>query len=405
MIKLVGVEKTLGGQHVLQGIDLDIPAGKLTTIIGRSGEGKSVLLKHMIGLLQPDRGQVWVGDMEISRMRGKALNEVRKRFAMLFQGAALFDSLTVFENVAFPLREKLRMKGAEVSRRVDEKLEQVGLAGMGHKYPAELSGGMKKRAGLARALVMEPEIILFDEPTTGLDPLMAKSIHDLIVAMHQRFKFTAVMVSHEIPEIFGISDWVAMLRKGKIALMAPAAEFVKTTDPEIHEFISVSGPVMFERSGRLRRRRSAPMEKTKLEFIVGVFVLVGIVCLGYLSIKLGKLELIGGNVYEVIAQFNTASGLKAGSSVEIAGVEVGRVRAITLNEDRAAVILAVDNKVKLYTDTIASIKTRGIIGEKFLALSPGGGGDPLKPGDTIRDTESGLDLEELVSQYVHGNVK
>jgi phospholipid/cholesterol/gamma-HCH transport system ATP-binding protein len=162
---------------------------------------------------------------------------------MLFQGAALFDSLTVFENVAFPLREKLRMKGADVSRRVDEKLAQVGLDGMGHKFPAELSGGMKKRAGLARALVMEPEIILFDEPTTGLDPLMAKSIHDLIVAMQRRFKFTAVMVSHEIPEIFGISDWVAMLRKGKIALMAPTAEFVKTTDPEIHEFISVSGPV------------------------------------------------------------------------------------------------------------------------------------------------------------------
>jgi phospholipid/cholesterol/gamma-HCH transport system substrate-binding protein len=146
------------------------------------------------------------------------------------------------------------------------------------------------------------------------------------------------------------------------------------------------------------------MEKTKLELIVGVFVLVGILCLGYLSIKLGKLELIGGNVYEVIAQFNTASGLKPGSSVEIAGVEVGRVRAIALKEDRAAVTLAVDDKVKLYTDTIASIKTRGIIGEKFLALSPGGGGDPLKPGDTIRDTESGLDLEELVSQYVHGKV-
>ncbi len=147
------------------------------------------------------------------------------------------------------------------------------------------------------------------------------------------------------------------------------------------------------------------MGKPKLELIVGVFVLIGIVCLGYLSVKLGKLELIGGNVYEVVAQFNTASGLKAGSSVEIAGVEVGRVRSITLNEDRAAVLLAVNNTVKLYTDTIASIKTRGIIGEKFLALSPGGGGDPLKPGDTIRDTESGLDLEELVSQYVHGNVK
>ena len=243
MIKLVGVEKTLGGQRVLQGIDLAVPAGKLTTVIGKSGEGKSVLLKHMIGLLQPDRGQVWVGDVEISRLKGRALNDVRKRFAMLFQGAALFDSLSVFENVAFPLREKLRMKGTEVTRRVEEKLEQVGLEGMGHKFPAELSGGMKKRTGLARALVMEPEIILFDEPTTGLDPLMAKSIHDLIVAMHRRFKFTAVMVSHEIPEIFGISDWVAMLRKGKIALMAPAAEFVKTTDPEIQEFISVSGAV------------------------------------------------------------------------------------------------------------------------------------------------------------------
>ncbi|HSB46145.1 MAG TPA: outer membrane lipid asymmetry maintenance protein MlaD [Nitrospira sp.] len=146
------------------------------------------------------------------------------------------------------------------------------------------------------------------------------------------------------------------------------------------------------------------MEKAKLELIVGVFVLVGILCLGYLSIKLGKLELIGGNVYEVVAQFTSASGLKPGSAIEIAGVEVGRVRAIVLKEDRAAVTLAVDDSVKLYTDTIASIKTRGIIGEKFLALSPGGGGDPLKPGDTIRDTESGLDLEELVSQYVHGKV-
>ncbi len=146
------------------------------------------------------------------------------------------------------------------------------------------------------------------------------------------------------------------------------------------------------------------MERAKLEFIVGIFVLVGILCLGYLSIKLGKLELIGGNVYEVVAQFNTASGLKPGSTIEIAGVEVGRVRGIVLKEDRAAVTLAVNNNVKLYTDTIASIKTRGIIGEKFLALSPGGGGDPLKPGDTIRDTESGLDLEELVSQYVHGKV-
>jgi phospholipid/cholesterol/gamma-HCH transport system ATP-binding protein len=243
MLKLVGVKKRLGNQAVLQGVDLTIPAGKLTTIIGRSGEGKSVLLKHMIGLLQPDEGQVWVGDVDISRLHGRPLNEIRKRFAMLFQGAALFDSMSVFENIAFPLKEKMRMKGAAVTTRVEEMLEQVGLAGMGHKFPAELSGGMRKRAGLARALVMRPEIVLFDEPTTGLDPLMAKAIHDLIIATQRRFGFTAVMVSHEIPEIFGISDYVAMLKQGRIAAMAPPAEFQRTTDPEIMEFISVGGTV------------------------------------------------------------------------------------------------------------------------------------------------------------------
>lgn len=243
MIKLVNVEKAFGKQHVLRGVTLEIPKGKLTTIIGRSGEGKSVLLKHIIGLLQPDRGEVWVDGMEISRLRGKALNDVRKQFAMLFQGAALFDSLTVFDNVAFPLREKLRLPERKVRERVDEKLERVGLAGMGHKFPAELSGGMKKRAGLARALVMEPEIILFDEPTTGLDPLMSNTIHRLILDMHRTFGFTAVMVSHEIPEIFSISDWVAMLEQGRIAAMAPSADFQRIADPMVREFITVGGTV------------------------------------------------------------------------------------------------------------------------------------------------------------------
>lgn len=243
MIKLVNVEKAFGKQQVLRGVTLEIPKGKLTTIIGRSGEGKSVLLKHIIGLLQPDRGEVWVDGMEISRLRGKALNDVRKQFAMLFQGAALFDSLTVFDNVAFPLREKLRLPEREVRERVDEKLERVGLAGMGHKFPAELSGGMKKRVGLARALVMEPEIILFDEPTTGLDPLMSNTIHRLILDMHRTFGFTAVMVSHEIPEIFSISDWVAMLEQGRIAAMAPSADFQRIADPMVREFITVGGTV------------------------------------------------------------------------------------------------------------------------------------------------------------------
>ncbi|HYM38159.1 MAG TPA: outer membrane lipid asymmetry maintenance protein MlaD [Nitrospiraceae bacterium] len=147
------------------------------------------------------------------------------------------------------------------------------------------------------------------------------------------------------------------------------------------------------------------MEKTKLELAVGVFVLIGLVCLGYLSVKLGKLEVIGGHLYHVDAEFDTVSGLRPGATIEIAGVEVGRVKAIRLKEDRAVATFAINDGIKLYDDTIASVKTRGIIGEKFVSLSPGGGGAELKPGAKIRDTESGLDLEELVSQYVHGKVK
>jgi phospholipid/cholesterol/gamma-HCH transport system ATP-binding protein len=256
VIRLVGVEKTLGGQPVLKGVNLEIPRGKVTTVIGKSGGGKSVLLKHMIGLLQPDRGQVLVDETDITRLSAHDLNEVRKKFAMLFQSAALFDSLTVLENVAFPLREKTKLRAVEVERKVLEMLEAVGLKGMGHKFPAELSGGMRKRAGLARALVMGPEIILFDEPTTGLDPLLARTIHDLILETHRRFGFTAVMVSHEIPEIFGISDYVAMLLDGVIAEMAPAEQFQRTHHPGVREFINVGPRSEVVSSGAARETRS-----------------------------------------------------------------------------------------------------------------------------------------------------
>ena len=241
IIQLSGVKKTLGGQSVLQGVDLGIPKGDITTIIGPSGEGKSVLLKHMIGLMKPDSGQVLVEGKDITNISAQELNEIRKKFAMLFQSAALFDSMNVFENVAFPLREKRVIAESDIQRYVPEMLERVGLKEMGHKFPAELSGGMKKRAGLARALVMGPEIILFDEPTTGLDPLMAHAIHDLILTMHKTFGFTAIMVSHEIPKIFPISDWVAMLKNGKILAMERSAEFQRLSDPLVQEFISVPG--------------------------------------------------------------------------------------------------------------------------------------------------------------------
>jgi len=240
IIQLQGIEKTLGGQHVLKGVDLNIPRGKITTIIGPSGEGKSVMLKHMIGLMRPDKGTVLIDGVNLGKLSENDLNETRKKFAMLFQSAALFDSMDVFDNVAFPLREKRLVSDSEIRRLVPEMLKRVGLGPMGHKFPAELSGGMKKRVGLARALIMGPEIILFDEPTTGLDPLMAHAIHELILSMHKTFGFTGVMVSHEIPEIFPISDWVAMLKGGKIIAMNPSDEFQRSTDPPVREFISIN---------------------------------------------------------------------------------------------------------------------------------------------------------------------
>jgi phospholipid/cholesterol/gamma-HCH transport system ATP-binding protein len=243
VIRVVDLYKSFGAQKVFTGLNLEIPRGKLTTIIGGSGTGKSVLLKHLIGLIQPDRGQVLVDERDITKLGQHELNEVRKKFAMLFQNAALFDSLSVFENVAFPLREKTTLTNEEICLKVLEMLEQVGLTGMEEKYPSELSGGMRKRAGLARALVLGPEIMLFDEPTTGLDPLLARTIHELIVDTQRRYRYTGVMVSHEIPEVFGISDYVAMLLDGKIAEMAPPEKFVQTQDPRIQEFINAGKAV------------------------------------------------------------------------------------------------------------------------------------------------------------------
>src|ERR1043166_2614914 len=183
MIEVIELYKSFGRQPVLRGVNLELQTGKITTIIGGSGSGKTVLLKHFNALLLPDKGSVIVDGVDITKASESALNTVRQKFGVLFQGAALLDSMTIYDNVAFPLREKTKLPEAEIQKRVDEQLAQVGLTGMGYKYPAEVSGGMKKRAGLARALVVRPEIVLFDEPTTGLDPLLGKSIHELIRRM------------------------------------------------------------------------------------------------------------------------------------------------------------------------------------------------------------------------------
>jgi phospholipid/cholesterol/gamma-HCH transport system ATP-binding protein len=245
MIKVVDLHKTFGNQAVLKGIHLELEAGKITTIIGGSGSGKTVLLKHLNALLLPDRGSVLVDGEDITRLGERELNEVRQKFGVLFQGAALLDSMTIYDNVAFPLREKTKMAENEIRERAEERLAQVGLAGMGYKYPAEVSGGMKKRAGLARALVMQPEIVLFDEPTTGLDPLLGRSIHDLIRKMHATFGFTGLIVSHDIPEVFQISDRVAMLANGIIEEIGTTQEFLASKNPVVQQFLrgDVEGPL------------------------------------------------------------------------------------------------------------------------------------------------------------------
>jgi phospholipid/cholesterol/gamma-HCH transport system ATP-binding protein len=245
MIRVVGLQKSFGGQQVLKGINLELETGKITTIIGGSGSGKTVLLKHLNALLRPDRGSVWVDGTDIIKLGERALNEIRRKFGVLFQGAALLDSMTLYENVAFPLREKTRLKEPVIDKKVQSSLAQVGLSGMGYKYPAEVSGGMKKRAGLARALVTEPEIILFDEPTTGLDPLLGKSIHQLIRKLHNEFKFTGVIVSHDIPEVFKISDRIAMLANGVIIEAGTTEEFMASQDPLVRQFLQADteGPL------------------------------------------------------------------------------------------------------------------------------------------------------------------
>jgi phospholipid/cholesterol/gamma-HCH transport system ATP-binding protein len=238
VIHVKGLTKSFGRQQVLRGVDLTVPTGSITIIIGRSGGGKSVFLKHLIGLVRPDAGQVLVDDVEVSALRGRDLDRLRERYGVVFQGGALFDSLTCAENVAFPLREqRRRVPAAEITRRVESALVQVGLEGAGQKYPAEVSGGMRKRVAIARALVTEPEIIFFDEPTTGLDPVLVNTIHRLILTLHDRYRFTALIVSHEIPEIFEIADTVAMLSEGRIVEAGPPATIQASENPIVRQFI------------------------------------------------------------------------------------------------------------------------------------------------------------------------
>lgn len=230
--------RRFGRQEVLRGVTLDCPRGEITTIVGPSGCGKTVFLKHLNLLLRPDSGRIIIDGVDVTRLRSRALDRVREQFGMLFQAGALFDSMTVFDNVAFPLVEKTKLGRDEIARQVRQILAQVGLEGMETKYPSEISGGMQKRAALARALIRRPRILMLDEPTTGLDPTRTSSIHELVRRTQREFGLTVVMVSHDVPEVFKVSDRVAYMHEGKAELVGTVQEVMASNNENFRRFLA-----------------------------------------------------------------------------------------------------------------------------------------------------------------------
>ena len=237
MIEVSKVRKSFGDQVVLQSISFSVEAGESVAIIGRSGTGKSVLIKHLVGLLSPDEGAVRVEGQDLVGMSERQMLSVRQKFGMLFQGAALFDSMNVHENIADPLRRSGVDDGAEIDRRVEEVLGLVELPGVGGKMPSELSGGMQKRVGLARAIVHRPQIILYDEPTTGLDPIVADSIDQLMMRVRDQYSVTSIVITHDMRCARRMGQRIIYLREGQVYLDAPAEEVFNSEDPKVSRFI------------------------------------------------------------------------------------------------------------------------------------------------------------------------
>ncbi|MDZ4711819.1 MAG: ABC transporter ATP-binding protein [bacterium] len=238
MIEIKNVRKSFGEKEVLAGVNLTIGDGITLVIIGRSGCGKSVLLKHIIGLLKPDEGEILIEGRDIAKMKEKEIYEVRKKFGFLFQGAALFDSMNVEENIGLALKENTNMKKDKIAEVVAEKLEMVGLPNIQKMKPSDLSGGMKKRVSLARSLATNPEYILYDEPTTGLDPVMSDQIDDLITDLSDKLKVTSIVVTHDIFSVYDVADEVAMMHEGKIYFHGTPKELTETDDKLIRDFLN-----------------------------------------------------------------------------------------------------------------------------------------------------------------------
>jgi phospholipid/cholesterol/gamma-HCH transport system ATP-binding protein len=245
MIRIVDLYKSFGDHEVLQGVNLEIDRGETLVIIGQSGSGKSILIKHLIGLVAPDKGEIYVDGVEVTRLKEEERYKVRRKFAMLFQGAALFDSMTVLQNVCFGLERYTDHSHQEIQRLARQALRRVGLRGVENLMPFELSGGMRKRVGLARAIAYEPEIILYDEPSTGIDPIRADAINDLIIQMKNDLKVTSIVITHDMVSTYKVADRVAMLYQGKIIVTGPPEEIRDSKNPIIQQFITgaAEGPI------------------------------------------------------------------------------------------------------------------------------------------------------------------
>ena len=246
MIRINDLHKSFGSNHVLRGVNLEIERGETMVIIGQSGSGKSVLVKHLIGLIKPDRGEIYVNGVEITRLREAELHKVTRKFGMLFQGSALFDSMNVAQNVGFGLERYMNFPSQKINELIKESLAKVGLRGVENLMPHELSGGMKKRVGLARAIAYNPEIILYDEPSTGIDPIRADAINDLINMMKEELGVTSVTITHDMKSSYKVADRIAMLYEGRIIEIGTPEEIRKTQHPVVQQFIHgrAVGPIV-----------------------------------------------------------------------------------------------------------------------------------------------------------------
>ncbi len=385
IIRFQQVFKAFGTTRVLNGVDLEIYKGEITTIIGKSGEGKSVLLKHIVGLLEPDSGEVLYEGRAIHSLKPKERKAIKSKISYMFQGTALFDSMTVYENIALPLVETTQLKEADIRSRVGRQMEQFDLTESADKYPSQLSGGMKKRVALARAMVTEPEIILFDEPTTGLDPVRKNTVHSMISGYQKKYGFTAVLVSHEIPDVFYISQRIAMLDQGKIIFQGTPAEIRNVSSPEIRNFVQgIENPkdelTRMETRTTVERRfeqEMARMVSHNIDFSLVLFTFE----------NLAEIHRHIGFLAAQTVLMNFASFLRQQMGIGDTSSRLGLHRIVVLlaNTDR--------ERAKRFCERIA----QEIHGENLLSIQPYPG-FCLTIQAGFAQAASGMSMEELIQQ-------